>query len=33
MMMLVVKMVVVLGGVDGDGEGDGLVVMMNGGGD
>ena len=30
-MVLVVEIVVVLGGVDGGGEGDGLVVVMSGG--
>ena len=33
MIMLVVEMVVVLGGVDGGGEGDGLAVVVSGGGD
>ena len=32
-MMLAEEMVVVLSGVDRDGKGDGLVVMMSGGGD
>ena len=32
-MMLVVEMLVVLSRVDGGGEGDGLVVVMSGGGD